>query len=76
MKTIRRHLRRAFLWAHMRAIETMIDGRNTCMELVTDPERLAAMDTLQTITRCELRRLRREYNALRRHSRHQFWRVA
>lgn len=76
MKAIRRHIRRAFLWAHMRAIETMIDGRNTCMELVTDPTTLRGMETIQTITRCELRRLRREYNALRRPARHQFWRVA
>lgn len=75
MKSVLNAARRAFLLVQMRCLEATIDGQSECLELVRDPILGNRILIAQCNARRELRRLRHEYNSMRR-VRHQFWRIA
>ena len=54
-------LRKLILWFQIRALEAMIDGRDSIRHMVSDTITLANMDLLQSLAHSEFRRLKREY---------------
>jgi hypothetical protein len=72
MKTLRRWL----LWFQMTALEITIDGMSECLECVSDPERVNRIIMAQINARNELRKVRRDYMALRDGSAKNGWRLA
>lgn len=72
MKTLKRWL----LYFQMRCVEATIDGRNKSAECVTDAIALCRIEYAQIESRKELRRIRKEYEALRPVRKLKSWRLA
>ena len=72
MKTLKRWL----LYFEMRSLEICIDGQSECLMCVSDPYLTNRIIVAQLNARQELRRVRREYMALRNVSERNNWRLA
>ena len=69
-------IKQAFLWAKMRALEATIDGQSACLDLVRDPYTINQIIIAQINARNELRKIRKEYRALKSLSAADNWRMA
>lgn len=72
MKTLKRWL----FYFQMRSLEICIDGQSECLMCVSDPYITNRIVVAQLNARKELRRVRREYHALRNVSERDNWRMA
>lgn len=72
MKTLKRWL----LYFQMRSLEICIYGQSECLMCVSDPYLTNRIIVAQLNARQELRRVRREYMALRKVSERNNWRLA
>lgn len=72
MKTLKRWL----LYFQMRSLGICIDGQSECLMCVSDPYLTNRIIVAQLNARKELRRVRREYMALRKVSERNNWRLA
>lgn len=57
-------IRKLILWFQIRALEAMIDGRDSISHLITDPLTCANMSLAQHRAHQELLRLKRNYHAI------------
>ena len=71
-----KRIKQAFLWAKMRALEATIDGQSACLDLVRDPYTINQIIIAQINARNELRKIRKEYRALKSLSAADNWRMA
>jgi hypothetical protein len=71
-----RLLKRMFLLAQIRALETTIDGQSKCLEVVREPYFINRIIIAQINARNELRKVRREYAELRKSGDRETWRMA